>query len=74
MCLIGQAELSTGDGMDRFDSWKDRLDRTELCHKGYVGQDRDIRIVPGRTGQETGMVCPIKNRLDRIGDWDGLSH
>jgi hypothetical protein len=48
-------------GMDRFDSWKDRLDRTQLCHKDYLGQDRDTWIVPlrtGRTGQETGMDCP----------------
>jgi hypothetical protein len=52
---------------------QDRLDRTELCHKGYVGQDRDTRIVPGRTGQETGMVCSIKNRTDRTGDSDSLS-
>ncbi len=49
-----------------------------LSYKEQVGQDRRLGwFVPlrtGLTGQETGMVCPIKNRTHRTGDWDGLSH
>jgi len=53
-------------------------DRDGLSYKEQVGQDRRLGwFVPlrtGRTGQETGMVCPLKKRQGRKGDLDCLFH